>query len=330
MSLRSSVGRAGGVSCDSLEPRLLFVVVGADAGAAPQVSVFNANDGQLRLAFMAYDVGFRGGVRVAASDINGDGVTDIITAPGSGSSNVRVFDGDTGLQIAGPLGSFFAYDPGFTGGVFVAARDVNGDGRNDIITGAGPGAGPHVKVFDGITGNVLQSFYAYDPGFGGGVTVAAGDTNRDGDAEVVTGTWTGSSHVKVFDGATNELLQSYFAYDGYNGGIYVSSGDVNNDNRRDIITGTRVGSSHVKVFDARTGGLIRSFFAFDPALAGGVRLAGGTDVNNDGFGDIIVGTGPGGPPTIAIFSGRQDMSLLETYYAFDVGFLGGIYVGGGA
>ena len=37
-------------------------------------------------------------------------------------------------------------DPGFPGGVSLAAGDVNSDGQPDIITGAGPGApGGHVK-----------------------------------------------------------------------------------------------------------------------------------------------------------------------------------------
>jgi hypothetical protein len=95
----------------------------------------------------------------------------------AGGPHVRVFDGFTGAALTGPLGSFFAYDPGFVGGVSVAAADVNCDGRADVIVGAGPGGGPHVQVLDGATGTALASplasFFAYAPGFTGGVSIAA-------------------------------------------------------------------------------------------------------------------------------------------------------------
>jgi hypothetical protein len=83
---------------------------------------------------------------------------------------VKVFDGKTGLVQR----DFFPFDAAFMGGVRVATGDVNGDGRADVITGAGPGdAGGHVKVFDGKTGAEIRSFAAYDAGFTGGVSVAA-------------------------------------------------------------------------------------------------------------------------------------------------------------
>ena len=73
------------------------------------------------------------------------------------------------------LASFYAYDPAFVGGVSVAGGDVTGDGIAEVITGAGAGGGPHVRVIDLSGGNPTEiaSFYAYDPAFTGGVRVAS-------------------------------------------------------------------------------------------------------------------------------------------------------------
>src|SRR5581483_5985066 len=49
----------------------------------------------------------------------------------------------TGNEVA----SFFAYDIGFTGGVNVGTGGIRGDGTLDLITGAGPGGGPDVRVW---------------------------------------------------------------------------------------------------------------------------------------------------------------------------------------
>jgi hypothetical protein len=94
--------------------------------------------------------------------------------PGGGP-HVQVFDAATGNLIIG----FFAYDPSFTGGVRVAATDINADGVPDVITAPGPGGGPHVRVFDGAalqTGQVVELFglFAYAPSFVGGVYIGAG------------------------------------------------------------------------------------------------------------------------------------------------------------
>src|SRR5262249_40123812 len=125
-----------------------------------------------------------GGVAVAAGDVNGDGIPDIITGAGPGGGpHVEVFDGATNVILY----SFMAYDPAFLGGVSVAAGDVNGDGLDDIITGAGPGGGPHVKAFSGKDGSLLTSFFAYSSIFFGGVNVATGDINGDGRIDIVTG-----------------------------------------------------------------------------------------------------------------------------------------------
>ena len=134
-------------------------------------------------SFLAFGPAFRGGVRVAKGDVNGDGVDDIIAAPGPGlAPHVRVFDGVTGAEFR----SFFAFGRGFTKGVFVAAADVDGDGKADIIAGQGK-LGSKVRIFSGDTGAELFHFFAFDAAFAGGVRVAAGDVNGDGKADVIVG-----------------------------------------------------------------------------------------------------------------------------------------------
>ena len=296
------------------------LITGAGAGAGPHVKVFDGQSNAEAASFFSYPTGFMGGVRVAAGDVNGDGMADIITGAGAGAAHVKVFDGATNAEIM----SFLAYG-GLSGGVFVAAGDVNGDGRADIITGTDEGVPGHVKVFSGATGAELASFFAY-PGFTGGVRVAAGDVNGDGRADIITGAGPGGfSHVKVFSGTSLAELASFFAYGGFTGGIFVAAGDVNGDGRDDIVTGADAGApgGHVKVFSGATLAELQSFLAF-PGFAGGVRVAAG-DVNGDDRPEIIAGAGPGAGPHVKVFDGATN-ALLASFFAYDAGFSGGVYV----
>src|SRR5262249_19013947 len=142
-------------------------------------------------SFLAYEDAFKGGVRVAAADVDGDGLADVITGAGPGGGpHVRVFSLATGSPVD-PIG-FFAYPSDFQGGVFVAAGDVKGDGRAEIITGTTRAGGP-VRVFTPAPppapGGVaeLARFFPYIPEFQGPVRVAAGDVDGDGLADIITG-----------------------------------------------------------------------------------------------------------------------------------------------
>jgi streptogramin lyase len=108
----------------------LFVVTGVGSGGGPHIRLFEVTDPAAGTVvpvgpgFMAYDPGFTGGARVAAT-VNVAGDLLIVTGVGSGGGpHVKVFrvtDLATGAVVQ--LGSgFMAYDPGFTGGVNVGAE----------------------------------------------------------------------------------------------------------------------------------------------------------------------------------------------------------------
>jgi len=138
------------------------ILLGAGATGGPHVRVLQSPSGTETASFFAWDQAYGGGAPVAAGDVNGDGIEDIIVGTGGSSgSDVTVRNGaNPAAQIL-----YLAPYPGFSGGVFVAAGDIDGNGRDEIIVGAGAGGGPHVKVFDGITGGQIAGFYAYDQTF---------------------------------------------------------------------------------------------------------------------------------------------------------------------
>jgi len=304
------------------------VLTGADAGAGPHVRRFNALDGSTPstgalTSFFPFNHGFTGGVRVAEGDVNGDGVPDPIAAAGSGGApEVRVYDGATGTLLR----SVLAFETGFTGGVFVAAADVDGDGYADVIAGSGPGRSGEVKVFSGRDGAVLRDVVVFAPAFTGGVRVAAGDVNGDGNADLVVGTGPGtSSTVTILNGRDLSVLRSFSPYGAFPGGVFVAAGDVTGDGLADVITGADAGGGpHVQVFDGATGAVAQSFFAFAPTFTGGVRVAAG-DVTGDGKAEVIVGAGPGGTPEVRVFDGAT-AALVSTQLAYPSAFPGGLFV----
>ena len=243
----------------------------------------------------------------------------VVAPEDAGVPVVRLLDGLGGST------DFPAYDLAFRGGVRAAVGDVTGDGTLDLVTAAGPGGGPHVKVFDGKTGALVRSFFAYDPAFRGGVEVAVGDVNRDGYADIITGAGVGGGpHVKVFSGKDGTELRSFYAFDPTSrGGVYVAAGDLNRDGYDDVIAGMGAGGTpRVAVFDGKSGGPLTTFLAFEPGFGGGVRVA-AADLNGDGVDDIITAAGPGGGPRVRALDLKNGAVLSDRFVA-DPSFRGGV------
>ncbi|MEQ1858899.1 MAG: VCBS repeat-containing protein [Chthoniobacteraceae bacterium] len=212
-----------------------------------------------------------------------------------GGGTVKVYSLDSDQQPAQPeqgLGSgtlqvikeFTPFGARFKGGVRVAVGDVDrfGDDKggalpenggpefeDDIIVGQGF-RGATVKVYKGVTDTVLGEFKVGTSKFRGGVSVAVGDVNDDGFADIIVGRNTGRPSVlEVFDGRS--LL----------------SGN----------TPTQIGSA-INPFDIDP---------LHPRNTFGVRVA-AADVNGDGVADIIASAGLKNQSAVKFYDGRDFLS----------------------
>jgi streptogramin lyase len=205
------------------------IICAAGPGGFPLVQVYRAIDATLLSQFVAFGIGFTGGLNVAAGDLNGDGNSEIIIgadASPSGFPLVAVYDMNG--NVISPY--ILAFDVGFTGGVRVAVGAGAG-GLPDIVTGAGPGGFPLVQIIDGRSFTRKgPAFTVFDPSFSGGIYVAAGDLNGDGVLDVVAGTDASPLGLPLVNVHTPSGVQespNIFAFDqGFTGGVRVAVVDL--------------------------------------------------------------------------------------------------------
>lgn len=308
------------------------VLVGALAPPAVPTSATGALAAAPLQDFMAYNPAYTGGVFVATGDIDGDGRDEIVTAPGPGGGpHVRVWrdDGTGAREITG----FYAYDPAFSGGVRVATGDIDGDGRDEVVTAPGGGGGPHVRVlsWNGTAFTSRAEFYAYDPGYSGGVFVAAGDVDNDGRAEVVTGPDQGGGpHVRAIHIAANGNLSEVAGFYAYNpdfgGGVRVAVANTGGDARAEIVTAPGPGGGpHVRVIEVASLTEQAGFYAYDPSFSGGVYPA-AANLDDDAPAEVVTGPGAGGGPYVRAFDVSASATVASERYAYSAGFSGGVRV----
>lgn len=247
--------------------------VGTDGRANPHVVVYSDEKGTVAYSFFAYEKTHTGGVRVDMADLNGDGVPELIVAPGpSGGAvlPVKVFDGrDLNLLIE------FVPFPNWKGGLTAVGADLTKDGRA-LIAVVGDGA-PVIKVFDLAQGKEIVAFPAHDPKtVTGGVRVAWGDVNADGTPDLLTVNTASNvpTRVKVFSGKDAALLSNFLILDEtYKGGAYIAAADFANNGTAHPVVGLDGGAPPlVRVYDPK-GKTLAEWFAYDERFKGGVRVA---------------------------------------------------------
>jgi hypothetical protein len=203
-----------------------------------EVSVYSYDSGVISNRVFRF-IAFEGkvGVKVAAGDVDGDGIPELITAAGEENSRastmVRVFKidpsgqswkvVDTGIEFVVALTGEWKY------GANVTTGDLNGDGTDEIIVASGPDPDGGLNIIKAFYGDGTEfGLEIYDSSIGYGLNVASADVDNDGVAEVVVGLGTSkynTSTVKIYK-ADGSLYNIFIAFDSGCSGAFVSVGDL--------------------------------------------------------------------------------------------------------
>ncbi len=253
------------------------------------------------------------------------------TGPGGGP-HVRVLRA-TGGEVA----SFYAYGANFPGGVNLAMGDLDGDGDDEVITGVGPGGGPHVRAFHSDGSSTATSFYAYASDFTGGVNVAAIDLDGDGLSEIVTAPASGGGpHIRIWSG-DGELLDEWFAPGMPAGGFNIARGPSQGEAGGDqiIISATGGNPSQINVYEAFGEGAPQhgTLRPYAEGFRGGAFVARGEfetpgHVRDFIHDEIVTAAGPGGGPDVRVYETRAvgSYTVVSSFYAFGSTFPGGVNI----
>jgi Big-like domain-containing protein/VCBS repeat protein len=264
-------------------------------------------------------------------------VTDTVTGSITGSTNITVntspppppppatskpFAVGTSRGVVGtvtmykPNGTFdFStqpFGPNYMNGVRVAVGDVTGDGIPDIVAATNGGVRAKVRVVDGSTHAVLSNNLLGNTQYTGKVSVAVGDVNGDGTADIAVGLNVGGPVARIYRGGDFTKLIGVRAGPptGFIGATSVGLGDMTGDGKADlVVSAVYDGGSRVRGYSGASlaPGLVPQSLFTRLTLGGpyvnGLFLAVG-DVSGDGRADLVIGSVAGQKPNVKVFSGE--------------------------
>lgn len=309
----ASLAAAGDVDADGFDDLVAASRFGGDGPGSPSyVRVISGRSGEV-LHELRGDSSAETlfGVSLAsAGDVNNDGLGDIIigspnpdpSAPIFGKA--YVFSGADGTVLHRFVEADFNED---FGRAVAGVGDVDGDGSDDVVIGAPKAAFSRgaVQLRSGASGAILLTFFGVGGEELGQAVSNIGDVNNDGTPDVLIGSPGGirgscPACVRVYSGFDGTPLLTITNGDPESklGASVASAGDVNGDGVPDIIAGApsasivNQGDGAAYVYSGANGDQIfrwtdRVGLPFPSNFAASV--AGGGDIDGDGFWDIVVG-----------------------------------------
>jgi hypothetical protein len=306
---------------------------------APEVGIFD-KEGTKYISFVPFSASQyssagdkksygKQGVNTAVGDIDGDGKADIIAGRPEGVENpaeVAAYKAD-GTYIEGS--DFIGLST--MNGANVEAADFDGDGRAEIVVGAGgQKKNPsQVRIYSyagGVIADTGVNFNAFT--VKGGVNLATGDIDGDKMPELITAAGenpNASPEVRVWkvntaggqgNWAVTDTGIRFTAFSGRYG-ANVTTGDLDGDGIKEIIVSSgrdpEGGANIIKAF--KGDGTEYGLTITDSSVGYGLDVA-SADLDGDGIAEIIAGLGPSGNNQAVVKIYKADGTLSNTFTAF--------------
>ena len=260
---------AGDIDADGQDE----IITAPKKGGGPHIRIFESNGTPRGIEFWPYDPNSNTGVNIAAGDIDGDGKDELAFVPEQGSkATVKVYRYNNEKTLIGEWDAFGEVESGAS----IAMGDIDDDGKDEIIVGAGPGGGPQVRAFE-ADGTLLPiQFFAFDQSYRGGINVASGDIQGDGKDEVGVCQAEEESWCKIYTYNSDQTIHGEWkAYADAPVGATITMGDIDRDGKDEVVTGAETrGGPQVRAFEANGSPYdLLNFFAYDNKFRGGVSVA---------------------------------------------------------
>jgi hypothetical protein len=237
----------------------------------------------------------RGPASVTVADVNGDGKPDLIVA-NLNSNTVSVLLNTTAPGAATP--SFATQKTFAVGGgpLAVAAADLNGDGKADLIVANGNDNTVSVLLNTTAPGAATPSFAAQKTfAVGSGpIAVATADLNGDGKSDLIVANGNDNTVSVLLDTtAPGATTPSFATQQTFAVGFLpqsVTAADLNGDGKPDLIVANEGGNTVSVLLNVTAPGSATASFASQQAFGTGTEPIAvvAADVNGDGKPDLIV------------------------------------------